>query len=301
MAFTIKIYEKDEYLFTLLKKRLSCFFPDAYIIDPYYDTEDQEDRFSEYEKVLYDPRDINKEDIVSISPPLRLTDDGGIIDCASFIPFIRQSQESPSFLRPATGSVTAVLPFVYSDVRDRFISSLSQELSGADFNIRLDFTSKLRAICRRSSGSNMTALLDACRSRKFMPEDILKYCNMDDSGFLTPGTTTNNDDVYDLGLTRSVTLMDHAAELAHSKTSFVNVIAVIEGFRTKDLPELLCRTDKVILLMPAKDAGEDIGAQDLIKLLNRTLGSERVSVKYAEDYNDAGVQIESLAPRREVV
>jgi len=301
MAFTIKIYEKNEYLFRLLKKRLSSFFPDAYILDPYYEPGDQEDRFSEYEKVLYDPRDIKKEDIVSLSPPLRLTDDGGIIDCASFLPFIRQNIESPSYLRPATGTVTAVLPFVYSDVRDRFISDLGTELTGADFNIRLDFTSKIRALCRRSAGSNMTSLLDACRSRKFAPEDILKYCNMDDSGFLTPGSTKNNDDVYDLGITRSITLMNLASDLAHSKTRFVNVIAVIEGFRTNDLPDLLSSTDKVILLMPAKDAGEDIGAKDLIELLSRTLGSERVSVTYAEDLKDAGILDDSLAPRRQVV
>ena len=301
MAFTIKIYEKNEYLFTLLRKRLSSFFPDAYIIDPYYETGDQDYRFSEYEKVLYDPRDIKKEDIVSLSPPLRLTDDGGIIDCASFLPFIRQSIESPSFLRTATGTVTAVLPFVYSDVRDRFISNLGTDLSGADFNIRLDFTSRLRSLCRRSAGSNMTSLLDACRSRKFTPEDILKYCNMDDSGFLTPGATSNNDDVYDLGITRSITLMNLASDLAHSKTRFVNVVAVIEGFRTKDLPDLLSSTDNVILLMPAKDAGEDIGAKDLIELLTRTLGSERVNVSYAEDLKDAGVLDDSLAPRRQVV
>ncbi|PWJ71161.1 hypothetical protein B0O40_1025 [Ruminococcaceae bacterium R-25] len=301
MAFTIKIYEKNEYLFTLLRKRLSSFFPDAYIIDPYYETGDQDYRFSEYEKVLYDPRDIKKEDIVSLSPPLRLTDDGGIIDCASFLPFIRQSIESPSLLRPATGTVTAVLPFVYSDVRDRFISNLGTDLTGADFNIRLDFTSRLRSLCRRSAGSNMTSLLDACRSRKFTPEDILKYCNMDDSGFLTPGATSNNDDVYDLGITRSITLMNLASDLAHSKTRFVNVVAVIEGFRTKDLPDLLSSTDNVILLMPAKDAGEDIGAKDLIELLTRTLGSERVSVTYAEDLKDAGVLDDSLAPRRQVV
>ena len=147
----------------------------------------------------------------------------------------------------------------------------------------------------------MTALLDACRSRKFTPEDILKYCNMDDSGFLTPGATSNNDDVYDLGITRSITLMNLASDLAHSKTRFVNVIAVIEGFRTNDLPDLLSSTDKVILLMPAKDAGEDIGAKDLIELLSRTLGSERVSVTYAEDLKDAGILDDSLAPRRQVV
>ena len=69
MAFTIKIYEKNEYLFTLLRKRLSSFFPDAYIIDPYYETGDQDYRFSEYEKVLYDPRDIKKKTLFLYHPP----------------------------------------------------------------------------------------------------------------------------------------------------------------------------------------------------------------------------------------
>ena len=145
MAFTIKIYEKNEYISGLLKRRLKSFFPDAYIVNPYFDDPDQETRFSDYERVLYDPRDITKEELSSFSvSPIRLTEDGGIIDCARFIPMIRKNAESPSFLAPVTGSVTAVIPFVYSDVRDRYISSLGHDLSGADFNIRLDFTSRIR-------------------------------------------------------------------------------------------------------------------------------------------------------------
>ena len=284
MAFTIKIYEKNEYIFALLKKRLSSFYPDAYIIDPYIDKGEPDDRFSNYTCVLYDPKDITEDDISHYtSTPLRLTDDGGIVDCAKLISLIMPNKDVPLSIPTATGSLSAVIPFVYSDVRDRFISDLQNGLKGADYNIRLDFTSKLRALWRGSSGSNMTALLEACQSRKFVPEDILKYCNMDDSGFLTPGSTKNFDDVYDLGISRSTKLMYHAADLAHSKIRSVNVLAVVEGFRTMDLPELLASCDKVSILLPARSVGEDIGARELISLLTRTLGRERIAVYYAED------------------
>ena len=147
----------------------------------------------------------------------------------------------------------------------------------------------------------MTALLEACQSRKFVPEDILKYCNMDDSGFLTPGSTKNFDDVYDLGISRSTKLMYHAADLAHSKMRSVNVLAVVEGFRTMDLPELLASCDKVSILLPARSVGEDIGARELISLLTRTLGRERIAVYYAEDLHTTDEKTDSAVCGRMAV
>ena len=143
----------------------------------------------------------------------------------------------------------------------------------------------------------MTALLQDCRSRRFVPEDILKYCNMDDSGFLTPGSCKNNDDVYDLGIERSTALMNHASDLAHSNIRFVNVISVIEGFRTKDLPDLLSGCDRVYILLPARNAGEDIGAKDLISQLTKVLGKECVSVCYEEDFTTKGNADDSFTDR----
>lgn len=302
MAFTIKIYEKNEYLYTLLKKRLISFYPDTYIVNPYLDQQDYIDRFSTHTRVIYDPADINISDIPhTTTSPIRLTEDSGIIDCSRLIQMLKREEESPVGIRPVSGSMYAVLPFVYSDQREMFISSLATELSGADFNIRLDFTSKLRAMWKGSVRSNMTSLLEACRSRKFVPEDILKYCNMDDYGFLTPGSTTNYDDIYDAGIERSKILLNHAADLAHSKTRFVNVLAVIEGFRTKDLPELLCSCDKVSILLPAESTEEDIGAKDLIAMLTQTLGKERVSVNYANMPSGTESDTDTLDNRRLVV
>ena len=299
MAFTIKIYEKNEYIYSLLKKRLSCFYPDAYIVDPFFDEQDYEDRFSDFTRVIFDPEDINEEDISpNLSSPIRLTDDGGIIDCARLISMLRPVDNTPIITKPVSGCLTAVIPFVYSDVRDSFIRDLSSGLSETDFNIRLDFTSKLRSSWHSRSGCNMTSLLEACRSRKFEPDDILKYCNMDGSGFLTPGSTTNYDDINDLGISRSVTLMHHAAGLAHSDKRSVNVLAVLEGFRTKDLPGLLTECDKAYILLPAKNAVEDLGSKDMIEMLMKVLGRERLEVYYAEDHTPEEKFEDSLIRRR---
>ena len=124
---------------------------------------------------------------------------------------------------------------------------------------------------------------------------------MDELGFLTPGSCRNNDDVYDFGVARVAALINHAAALAHSKTSFINVLTVMEGFRSADLPELLSGLDKVFILLPAKNAGEDLGARELITSLTKTLGRERVSVYYAEDLTAPGELDDSLSPRRQVV
>ena len=299
MAFTIKIYEKNEYIYALLKKRLSCFYPDAYIVDPFFDEQDYEDRFSDFTRVIFDPEDINEEDISpNLSSPIRLTEDGGIIDCARLISMLRPVDNTPIITKPVSGCLTAVIPFVYSDVRDSFIRELASSLSETDFNIRLDFTSKLRSSWHSRSGCNMTSLLEACRSRKFEPDDILKYCNMDGSGFLTPGSTTNYDDINDLGVSRSVTLMHHAAGLAHSDKRSVNVLAVLEGFRTKDLPGLLTECDKAYILLPAKNAVEDLGSKDLIEMLMKVLGRERLEVYYAEDHTPEEKYEDSLIRRR---
>ena len=297
MAFTIKIYEKDHYIYSLLKKRLICFFPEAYIVNPFFDDTEYEDRFSTSTRVIYDPSDISIEDVpYGSSSPIRLTEDSRIVDCSRLIRLL-SSEEVPSVIsRSVTGSFYAVLPFVYIDVRENFLKSLSTDLSDSEFNIRLDLTSKLRAPYKNNSGCNMTSLLEACRSKKFMPDEILKYCNMDETGFLTPGTTKDYDDVYDAGTERSVTLMHHAASLAHTNTKFVNVVSVLEGFKTKELPNLLCECDKVLILLPSVDTGEEIGARDLTSLLTKTLGKERLSICYAEDIND-----EFLSPGRLVV
>ena len=126
MAFTIKIYEKNEYISGLLKKRLKSFFPDAYIVNPYFD--DQETRFSDYERVLYDPKDISKEELSSFSvSPIRLTEDGGIIDCARFIPMIRKNAESLVSDMKSSSSVPIITG--YTDAEKNLYSEQLRQLN----------------------------------------------------------------------------------------------------------------------------------------------------------------------------
>jgi hypothetical protein len=91
--------------------------------------------------------------------------------------------------------------------------------------------------------------------------------------------------------------MDLASDLAHSRQLFANVLAVVEGFRTADLPGLLAGCDKVIILLPAKNASEDIGARDLITMLTKVLGKERISIRYAEDFAPRSELDEALTQR----
>ena len=58
MAFSIKIYEKDKYMYALMKARIGAIFPEAYITDPYLEkgTGTDGDMFGEFTRILYNPK-----------------------------------------------------------------------------------------------------------------------------------------------------------------------------------------------------------------------------------------------------
>ena len=152
MAFTIRIYEKNGYIYSLLRKRLSCFFPDAYIVNPFFDEQDYEDRFSDFTRVLYDPADINEEAFsANLSTSIRLTDDGGVIDCARIISMIKPKEDTQLITRKISGSFTAVIPFVaeslgsvsaYTDVNNqRFGIFINNEVAYIIMVVRLSVVS----------------------------------------------------------------------------------------------------------------------------------------------------------------
>ena len=43
MAFSIKIYEKDKYMYALMKARIGALYPEAYITDPYLEARSDTD------------------------------------------------------------------------------------------------------------------------------------------------------------------------------------------------------------------------------------------------------------------
>ena len=59
--------------------------------------------------------------------------------------------------------------------------------------------------------------------------------------------------------------------------------------------------DSVIILLPARDTGEDLGARVLINSLTKILGRERITVRYADDLTREKELDDSFGQRRQVV
>ena len=126
MAFTIKVFEKDDYLFSLLKMRLETMFPDAYIINAIEDPgrSDCLD-FSEFTKIIYDPRNIDMSDFKDAVP---IFDERGVIDCrkiADRLGLITSLRKNADTISISSGVSVALIPYVYMDDREALIDRLA--------------------------------------------------------------------------------------------------------------------------------------------------------------------------------
>lgn len=310
MAFSIKIYEKDKYLFALMKARLGALYPEAYITDPYLESDkiSDGDMFGEYTKVLFNPKQFGedfgleaaREQAVQfikerIDKPIPTIDSNGIVDCRKIcsalgLDSMRDDVSSGDAADTGKGRIEVLIPFVYINDRENYIRNNYRELTDADLSLRLDFTSRLRAAEEEGPefmAGNMTGLLEACASRKFEPNDIFKYCSRDSMGFLTPGTSKGDDDVYDIGSTRCRILLDRCRELISDGTRRINVLAIAEGFRSAELPVLVSDCDKVTILFSGKNRNEEIQAAGLISSISRSLTHGIIETDYA--VNDPGI------------
>ena len=309
MAFTIKIYEKDKYMYSLIKARIETMYPEAYITDPYLgsNSDTDGDMFGEFTKVIYNPKQFGEDfglDQKSgelselkeiLDKPVPLIDHDGIIDCRKICNALGlgnyQDQRNYDVTdNKGHGRLEVLIPFVYISDREKYISHRFSNMTDSDLALRLDFTSRLRA--PEDGGSeilagNMTGLLEACSSRRFEPNDILKYCSRDNMGFLTPGVTKGDDDVYDIGSTRCRLLLDKCRQLVSDETRIINVLAVAEGFRSAELPALVSDCDRVIILFSGKDRNEEAAASGLINSINRSLTHGTVTTDYI-DLKDTG-------------
>lgn len=310
MAFSIKIYEKDKYMFALMKARLSALYPEAYITDPYLESDKNSDgdMFGEYTKVLFNPKqfgeDFGLEAIQEqtirtieehIGKPVPTIDKDGIVDCKKIVSALgldslHDSGSGTVAADTGKGRIEVLIPFVYINDRENYIRNNYHELTDADLSLRLDFTSRLRAAEEEGPefmAGNMTGLLEACASRKFDPNDIFKYCSRDSMGFLTPGTSKGDDDVYDIGSTRCRILLDRCRQLISDGTRRINVLAIAEGFRTAELPVLVSDCDKVTILFSGKSRNEELQAAGLISSISRSLTHGIIETDYA--INDSGI------------
>ena len=235
MAFSIKIYEKDKYMYSLMKARLGALYPEAYITDPYLGngSDTDGDMFGEFTKILYNPEQFGKEfsqgsvldEMQSLKEcldnPIPTTGPDGLIDCRNICSALgikptRSRDTSGDSKVSGKGRLEVLIPFVYITDRENYIRNNYSDMADADLSLRLDFTSRYRAPEDDGAGilaGNMTGLLEDCVSKRFEPDDILKYCSRNSMGFLTPGAVKNEDDVYDLGSTRCRLLLDKCRDL----------------------------------------------------------------------------------------
>lgn len=293
MAFSIKIYEKDKYMYSLMKARLGALYPEAYITDPYLEngSDTDGDMFGEFTKILYNPDQFGKEfgqsSVIDemqplkecLNKPIPTFGPDGLIDCRNICSALgiepsRSRDAYDASEASEKGRIEVLIPFVYISDRENYITNTYSDMTDADLSIRLDFTSRYRAPEDDGAGilaGNMTGLLEDCVSRKFEADDILKYCSRNAMGFLTPGAVKGEDDVYDLGSTRCRLLLDKCRELVSDETRKINVLVVAEGFRNSEIPMLVSDCDKVTVLFSGKDFNEEAAASNLISAINRSL------------------------------
>lgn len=304
MAFSIKIYEKDKYMYALMKARIGALYPEAYITDPYLEarSDTDGDMFGEYTKILFNPKQFgedfmpgqNEGAVKSLKEcldiPVPTIDNNGIVDCKKICSAL--GLDKSMTLEPSAdqndsgkGRIEVLIPFVYINDRENYIKNNYKDMTDADLSLRLDFTSRLRA--PEDGGSeflagNMTGLLEACASRKFDPNDIFKYCSRDNMGFLTPGASKGDDDVYDIGSTRCRILLDKCRQLISEGNRKINVLAIAEGFRTAEIPVLVSDCDRVTVLFSEKNKKEEAAASGLITSISRALTHGTIETDFTD-------------------
>jgi len=287
MAFTIKVFEKDDHLFSLLKMRLGTMFPDAYIINAIDDPgrSDVLD-FSEFTKIIYDPRNIDMSDFKDAVP---IFDELGVIDCrkiADRLGLITSLRKNADTMSIRSGLAVALIPYVYMEDRESLIDRLlAERVFMSDNAIRIDLMGKMRVPGPGSGGirpGGMTRLIDLAGKKSFRPEDILSCCNMDQKGFLTPGATSGEDDVFDAGLTVIRRIVTSSVNLTRNTAPTTDALVIFEGFRSGELTELVTDFDEVILLLPSRNSQEDLGTRKLVSGIEQALSGGRLAVRYAD-------------------
>lgn len=301
MAFGIIIYEKDSYLYALMKERLSAKFPQAYIKQAGIEDRDVDLKLIDEIFMLYDDRQFNPSELPREGSPIPIfTDDGKghrIIDMRMIYEKLTGIKGTETSTVPSGYSdkdrLKLLISYAYIDERETFIKqAIGPESFDCMHPIRIDLMSGIRMPTTFTSDSegSVTKLLRACENRRFRPAQILEYLNPDSSGFLSCGKPENEDDVFDLGSKACKELLGHLKALCEKEDT--GALVVVEGWRVSELTEFIPFFDTLHILLPARMCTEDTGMTKELGMFKRALSSgSLMTVHYCEDYRQ---QYESI-------
>ncbi|MBR4493271.1 MAG: hypothetical protein IKP14_01035 [Clostridiales bacterium] len=293
MTFGILVYEKDEYLYTLIKERLASKFPTAYI-ERAGQTVSDSFKLIKQIHVLYDNRQYNAPPDSPVSVPVPLFSDDGkghsIIDMRVISKAISGNLITDGSREHRTGTdrdrLRLLISYAYIDERETFIRhAVGPDSFDCLHPIRIDLMSGIRmpnTFTPEASGS-ISGLLRSCTDKKFAPVRILDYLNPDSNGFLSCGKPDNEDDVFDIGIDHSGRLMELLADLCTKEDTGALVVA--EGWRVSELLRLIRWCDTLHILLPARMCTEDTGMTKELGHFKRALKSGALmTIDYCEDY-----------------
>ncbi len=286
MAFGIRIYEKDEYLYSLIKERLQTHFPQAYICR--FGSDDF--KLTSNIKVLFDNRqfDMNslEESTKTLVIPLY---ENNAIDIKRITKAIvdDNTNDDSVITDSADNQIRLLISYAYIDERESFIS---QVLGPSSFNsmhpIRIDLMSGIRmprSFATSKPNNALSTLLRLSTNMSFNPDSILEYLGPDAGGFLSPGKPVNEDDVFDIGINASAKLMEHTKKLCQKMSG--GALFVAEGWRISESLKLISNCDSLHILLPARMCTEDTGMTNELGTFKRNLKpGASMTVYYYEDY-----------------
>ncbi len=313
MSTGIVIYEKNDYVFTLLKSRLSIYFPDSYIFRAGSDDLSQGNgELASITDVIYDDHQFSEYEVREFSnsfssntdeliPLYSISDDGKeCIDCSTLARLLSRNTKDSILDGNLTinhainkpGKTLLLLPFAYISERESYIDHMLQDFKNeTDICLRLDIMSGIRMPQRFTTATDkgsLTALLKLAQKDTLTINDIPNYCNPDGYGFITPGKPENSDDVFDYGFQAIEKLIKTASEFSHQEDMPVNTCIVMEGFRFADLRKAASIADELHILFPRELYSRDISFKTEIgSLIRQVKFGCKIITAYSDDYKES--------------
>ena len=296
MAFTIYIYERDNIIFETLKQRLTHYFPEAFIVNPFEKNSRHKKGISDYVFILYDSKQYKLPEKPSATGCEYIdlySHDGEIsfIDCSRIELLIKNALSNNSTLitNASNGKLSLVLSFAYIDEREAFIKEhFLEPKSSSDRIMRLDLMSGIRMPSIFKTGlhdGSLTELLKEAGNEGFNEETILSYMTYDNLGFLTPGKPLNSDDVFDAPISSIVSLIKTFKKLIGNQDLKAEAVVICEGFKMTDLLKFIKYFDDVHILLPSRMSDENKGIEDYVNSIKRNMSIDsELNVHFIEDY-----------------